>query len=410
MTGVGAGLQLLVLIALLAISTPLLGNYMAKVYGSEEARRATGCSCPVERLIYRVCGVDPESEQRWQTYAISLLAFSFASLIVLYAQLRLQGHLPLNPDGLGGVKPTLSFNTSVSFLTNTNWQNYSGESTMSYLTQMAGLALHNFVSAAAGAAVAVALIRGLVRRRTHTLGNFWVDLTRTTTRVLLPLAFVFALVLVSQGAVQNFHASKTVTTVAGQTQTIPGGAIASQEAIKEIGENGGGPYNANSSHPFENPNPITNILEIWMLLAIPFAFPWMFGKMAGDVKQGIAVLGAMVVLWLAVVARRDGLRDAGQQQVRRRRREPDGDRDAAGRQHGGQGDALRRADVRVCSPASTTGTSTGSVDSMHDSYTPIGGAAPLVNIMLGEVDPGGTGSGLYGMLLFALALGVHRRA
>jgi K+-transporting ATPase ATPase A chain len=291
--------ELLVLIALLAISTPLLGNYMAKVYGGGKAPgdRVFG---PAERLIYRLTGVDPDSEQRWQSYAISLLAFSFASVLVLYAQIRLQGHLPFNPDHQVGVKPTLAFNTAVSFLTNTNWQNYAGESTMSHLTQMAGLAVHNFVSAAAGAAVAVALIRGLVRRRTHTLGNFWVDLVRTTTRILLPLSFVFALVLVSQGVVQNFHAAKPVTTVSGQTQTLPGGQIASQEAIKEIGENGGGPYNANSSHPYENPNPVTNVLEIWMLLAIPFAFPWMFGKMAGSVKQGLAVLSAMFALWLAI--------------------------------------------------------------------------------------------------------------
>ncbi|HUI47185.1 MAG TPA: potassium-transporting ATPase subunit KdpA, partial [Acidimicrobiia bacterium] len=270
--------ELLLLIAMLAVSTPLLGTYLAKVYSGDRAPgdRIFG---PVERLIYRLTGVDPDSEQRWQTYAVSLLAFSFASVLILYAQLRLQGHLPFNPDNQVGVKPALSFNTAVSFLTNTNWQNYAGESTMSHLTQMAGLAVHNFVSAAAGAAVAVALIRGLTRKRTHTLGNFWVDLVRTTTRVLLPLAFAFALVLVSQGVIQNFHAAKAVTTVSGQPQTLPGGPIASQEAIKEIGQNGGGPFNANSAHPFENPNPITNILEIWMLLAIPFAFPWMFGKM-----------------------------------------------------------------------------------------------------------------------------------
>ena len=356
---------------------------------------------PVERVIYRVCGVDPDSEQRWQTYAISLLAFSFASVLVLYAQLRLQGHLPFNPDSQASVKPTLSFNTAVSFLTNTNWQNYSGESTMSHLTQMAGLAVHNFVSAAAGAAVAVALIRGLVRGRTHTLGNFWVDLVRTTTRVLLPLSFVFALVLVSQGVVQNFHAAKTVTTVSGQTQTLPGGPIASQEAIKEVGQNGGGPYNANSSHPFENPNPITNTLQIWLLLAIPFAFPWMFGKMAGDVKQGLAVLSAMVVLWLAIsvvamVFETNGnpkLNALGVSQT------------ATATQAGGNMEGKETRFGPATSglfASSTTGTSTGAVDSMHDSFTPIGGAAPLVNIMLGEVDPGGTGSGLYGMLLFAL--------
>ena len=392
--------QLLVLIALLAISTPLLGTYMARVYGDGRAPgdRVFG---PVERLIYRACGVDEHSEQRWQTYALSLLAFSFVSVVVLYLQIRLQGHLPLNPDGFAGPKPTLSFNTAVSFLTNTNWQNYSGESTMSQLTQMSGLAVHNFVSAAAGAAVAVALIRGLVRRRTHTLGNFWVDLVRTTTRILLPLAFVFALVLVSQGAIQNFHAAKPVTTVSGQTQTLPGGPIASQEAIKEIGENGGGPYNANSSHPFENPNPITNVLEIWMLLAIPFAFPWMFGKMAGDVKQGIAVLSAMFVLWFAISLVAMIFETGGNAQLNR----VGVNQAATSTQAGGN---MEGKETRFGPAASglfasaTTGTSTGSVDSQHDSYTPIGGAAPLVNIMLGEVDPGGTGSGIYGMLLFAL--------
>jgi K+-transporting ATPase ATPase A chain len=392
--------ELLVLIALLAISTPLLGNYMAKVFGGKKAP-GDRVFLPIERGIYRLTGVDPDSEQRWQTYALSLLAFSFVSVVVLYAQIRLQGHLPFNPDHQAGVKPTLSFNTAVSFLTNTNWQNYSGESTMSHLTQMAGLAVHNFVSTAAGAAVAVALIRGLVRRRAHTIGNFWVDLVRTTTRVLVPLAFAFALVLVSQGVVQNFHAAKSVTTVSGQTQTLPGGPIASQEAIKEIGENGGGPYNANSSHPFENPNPITNILEIWMLLAIPFAFPWMFGKMAGSVKQGLAVLSAMFALWLAIsivamVFEANGnskLNNEGVTQA------------ATSAQAGGNMEGKETRFGPATSglfASSTTGTSTGSVDSMHDSFTPIGGAAPLVNIMLGEVDPGGTGSGLYGMLLFAL--------
>jgi K+-transporting ATPase ATPase A chain len=399
MTG-AAWTELLVLIALLAISTPLLGTYMAKVYGGGKAPgdRVFG---PVERLIYRVCGVDEHSEQRWQTYALSLLAFSFVSVVVLYLQIRFQGHLPLNPDNFSGPKPTLSFNTAVSFLTNTNWQNYSGESTMSQLTQMSGLAVHNFVSAAAGAAVAVALIRGLVRHRTHTLGNFWVDLVRTTTRILLPLAFVFALVLVSQGVVQNFHAAKPVTTVAGQTQKLPGGPVASQEAIKELGENGGGPYNANSAHPFENPNPITNILEIWMLLAIPFAFPWMFGKMAGDVKQGIAVLSAMFVLWLAVSLVAMIFESGGNAQFNR----AGVNQSATATQSGGNMEGKETRFGPATSglfAGSTTGTSTGAIDSQHDSYTPIGGAAPLVNIMLGEIDPGGTGSGMYGMLLFAL--------
>ena len=234
-----AWVQLGILVALIAVTTPLLGRYLAKVYGGG---RAPGdrIFLPVERAVYRICRVDPDREQRWTVYAYSMLAFSFVSGVVLYAQLRLQGHLPLNPDHMKAVPAGLSFNTATSFLTNTNWQNYSGESTMSHLTQMAGLAMHNFVSAAAGAAVAVALIRGLTRRRATTIGNFWVDLTRTTTRVLLPLSFVVALVFVSQGAVQNFHASRTVHTVEGATQSIPGGPIASQEAVKNLGQNGGG--------------------------------------------------------------------------------------------------------------------------------------------------------------------------
>jgi len=392
--------QLAALLVLLAISTPLLGSYMAKVYGDGKAP-GDRFFRPVERLIYRVCGVDETSEQRWTTYALSLLAFSLASVVVLYAQLRLQDHLPFNPDHQKGVGAVLSFNTAVSFLTNTNWQNYSGESTMSHFTQMSGLALHNFVSAACGAAVAVALIRGLVRRRTHTFGNFWVDLVRTTVRILVPLAIVFTLVLVSQGAVQNFHQARTVTTVTGQTQTIPGGPVASQEAIKEIGENGGGFDNANSAHPFENPNPITDILEIWMLLAIPFAFTWTFGKMAGDVKQGIAVLSAMLVLWLAISLVAMAFEAKGNPKLTA----VGANQHTTALQSGGNMEGKETRFGTAASglfASSTTGTSTGSINSQHDSYTPIGGAAPLVNIMLGEVDPGGTGSGLYGMLLFAL--------
>jgi K+-transporting ATPase ATPase A chain len=397
--------QLLALLVLLAISTPLLGSYMAKVYGTtaDGPAKAPGDRIfhPIERVIYRVCGVDESSEQRWTTYAISLLAFSFASVVILYAQLRLQGHLPLNPAHFGGVGPALSLNTSVSFLTNTNWQNYVGESTMSYLSQMTGLAVHNFVSAAAGAAVVVALIRGISRRRTNTLGNFWVDLTRTTVRILLPMAIVFTLVLVSQGAIQNLHASRTVTTVTGQTQTIPGGPIASQEAIKQIGENGGGFTNANSAHPYENPNPFTNLLQIWLLLAIPFGFTWTFGKMVGDVKQGMVLLTAMVLLWLVASLVAMQFESSGNPHLT----SAGASQKITATQGGGN---MEGKEVRFGPAASglfaaaTTGTSTGAVNSMHDSYTPIGGAAPLVNIMLGEVDPGGTGSGLYGMLLFAL--------
>jgi K+-transporting ATPase ATPase A chain len=393
-------LQLLLLIALLAVSTPILGSYLAKVYGGG---RAPGDRVfnPVERVIYRVCGIDPKREQRWTVYAYSLLAFSLVSVLVLYVQLRLQGHLPLNPDHMKGVPPALSFNTAMSFLTNTNWQNYSGESTMAHLTQMAGLAIHNFVSAAAGAAVAVALIRGLVRRRTGTLGNFWVDLTRTTTRLLLPLAFVGALVLVSQGVVQNFHAARTVTTVEGAKQSLPGGPIASQESIKNLGENGGGPYNANAAHPFENPNPITNIFIIWFLLAIPFAFPWAFGLMAGDLKQGFAVLTAMFLLWIVGALIAMPIEARGNHKLAAL----GADQRVTAMQAGGN---MEGKEARFGNAAcglfadSTTGTSTGSVNCAHDSLVPIAGAVPLVNIMLGEVSPGGTGSGLYGMLIFAL--------
>jgi potassium-transporting ATPase potassium-binding subunit len=386
-------LQLVALVALVGISTPVLGSYLAKVYGGG---RAPGdrIFLPVERAIYRVCRVDPDREQRWTVYAYSLLAFSAVSGIVLYAQLRLQGHLPGNPDGMTGVPPGLSFNTAVSFLTNTNWQNYSGESTMSHLTQMAGLALHNFVSAAAGAAVAMALIRGIVRRRTTTIGNFWVDLVRTTTRVLLPLSFAVALVLVSQGAVQNFHSARTVQTVEGATQSIPGGPVASQEAIKNLGQNGGGPYNANAAHPFENPNPITNLLILWAILAVPFALTFAYGRLVKDRKQGWVVFAAMFGLWLtgAVIAMQ--FETGGNQKLT-----------AAG---AAAGSNMEGKEVRFGAAAcglfadTTTGTSTGSINCQHDSMTPLGGAVPLVNMMLGEVTPGGTGSGLYGMLIFAL--------
>jgi K+-transporting ATPase ATPase A chain len=374
---------------------------MAKVYGEEKKAPGDRFFLPIERFIYRVCGVDPDSEQRWTTYALSVLGFSLASLIVLYLQLRIQGNLPLNPDNLGFVRPDLAFNTSVSFLTNTNWQNYAGESTMTHLSQMAGLAMHNFVSAAAGAAVAVALIRGLVRRRTRTLGNFWVDLVRTTTRILLPFAFIFALFLVSQGAIQNFNASRTVTTVTGQEQTIPGGPIASQEAIKEIGENGGGPFNANSAHPYENPNPITNIFEIWALLAIPFGLTYTFGKMAKDQKQGWVVFATMLVLWAGMTVIIMPLEARGNPNFTAAGANQTTSADQSG---GNMEGKEARFGTAACGlfASSTTGTSTGSVNCQHDSLTPLGGAVPLVNIMFGEVSPGGTGSGLYGMLVFAL--------
>jgi K+-transporting ATPase ATPase A chain len=400
MTGAG-WLQVLFLVGLLAVSTPLLGAYMAKVYGDDHRAPGDRIFLPVERAIYRACRIDPEREQRWTVYAYSLLAFSAVSCLVLYAQLRLQGHLPLNPDGMKAVPAGLSFNTAVSFLTNTNWQNYAGESTMSHLTQMAGLALHNFVSAAAGAAVAVALIRGLVRRRSTTIGNFWVDLTRTTTRVLLPLAFAGAMVLVSQGAVQNFHATRTVHTVEGATQSIPGGPVASQEAIKNLGENGGGPYNANAAHPFENPNPITDLLILWLILAVPFALTFTFGRMVKDRKQGWVVFAAMFALWLGGALAAMPLEARGNPKLTAL----GAGQQTTSLQSGGnmEGKEVRFGAVGCGLFAdTTTGTSTGAINCAHDSLTPLGGAVPLVNMMLGEVSPGGTGSGLYGMLIFAL--------
>jgi potassium-transporting ATPase potassium-binding subunit len=398
---VAGWLELAVLIVAIVVTTPLLGGYLAKVYDPSLGRpRGDRVFSAIERPIYRLCRIDPESEQRWHTYAMSLLAFSLVSVLILYAQLRLQGHLLLNPDHYKSVEPKLSFNTAVSFLTNTNWQAY-GDSVMSQFTQMTGLAFHNFVSAAAGAAVAVAFMRGLVRRRTRTLGNFWVDLVRTCVRVLLPLAFVAAIVLMSQGVIDNFHSSQTVTTVAGQTQTIPGGPVASQEAIKEGGQNGGGFFGANSTHPFENPNGIVNLVELWLILAIPFALTYTFGKMARDQKQGWVVFATMFVLWLAMLLIVTPLEARGNPKLTA----GGANQQTTALQAGGnmEGKETRFGPV-TCGyfAASTTSTSDGAVNCQHDSLTPLGGGTALVNMMYGEVSPGGTGSGLYGMLIFAL--------
>src|ERR1700730_969462 len=374
---------------------------MAKVYDPTLGKpRGDRVFSAIERPIYRVCRIDPESEQRWSIYALSLLAFSLVSVLVLYAQLRLQGHLLLNPDNYKGVEPKLSFNTAVSFLTNTNWQAY-GDGVMSHFSQMTGLAFHNLVSAAAGASVAVALIRGLVRRKSRTIGNFWVDLIRTCVRVLLPLAFVAAIVLMSQGVIDNFRASRTVTTVAGQTQTIPGGPVASQEAIKEGGQNGGGFFGANSAHPFENPNGIANLIEMWLILAVPFAFTFTFGKMARDQKQGWVVFAAMFVLWLGMLLVVTPLESRGNPKLSA----AGANQQTTALQAGGnrEGKETRFGPV-TCGyfAASTTSTSDGAINCQHDSLTPLGGGTALVNMMYGEVSPGGTGSGLFGMLIFAL--------
>jgi K+-transporting ATPase ATPase A chain len=393
-----AWLQFAALIGAVVAVAPFLGAYLAKVFGGGPAPgdRFFG---PLERLVYRTVRVDPEAEQPWNVYALSVLAFSAVSVLVLYALLRVQGWLPANPTDAHAVSPATAFNTSVSFVTNTNWQSYASESTISHLTQMAGLAMQNFVSAAVGLAVAVALVRGLVRRRSRTIGNFWVDVVRSITRILLPVAFVAALVFVSQGVVQNFSGGTTAHAVAGSTQVIPGGPVASQEAIKELGTNGGGFFNANSAHPFENPNPVTNLLQLFLLLIIPFSLAFTFGRIAKDRRQGWAVFAAMFVLWAASALVAMRFETAGNPQLR-------GVTQAATAQQSGgnmEGKEVRFGPAAsALFAASTTGTSTGAVIASHDSFTAGGGAVPLVNMMLGEVSPGGVGAGLYGMLVFAL--------
>jgi potassium-transporting ATPase potassium-binding subunit len=372
-----------VLVLALAAAHVPLGDYMARVY---QSRRHLA----VERAIYRVVRVDPNADQRWTTYVLSVLGFSAVSVLFLYGFMRLQDKLPLSL-GFPGVPADGAFNTAVSFVTNTNWQWYSGEATMGHLVQMAGLAVQNFLSAAVGMAVAVAVIRGFARSRTDRLGNFWVDLVRGTVRILLPMAFLAALVLVAGGAVQNFAGPDEVSSLAGGTQSIVGGPVASQEAIKELGTNGGGFFNANSAHPFENPNPLTNIFEIFLLLLIPTALPRTFGRMVGSTKQGLAILAVMAILWLGALAVTIGFEVA----------HPGTVPDLVGASFEG-----KEQRFGVWSSAlwanSTTMTSTGAVDSFHDSFTAPGGGMLLLNMLLGEVSPGGVGSGLYGMLVLAV--------
>jgi potassium-transporting ATPase potassium-binding subunit len=397
-------LQFAVLIALVVGCTPLLGSYMAKVFSPDIAGAPAGDRVfgPIERGIYRLTGVNAEREQRWTVYARSLLAFSLVSVLFVYLMQRMQGSLPMNPTDVGAVPEALAFNTAVSFVTNTNWQNYAGEITMSHLTQMTALAVQNFVSAAVGMAVAVALVRGLVRRRTNTIGNFWVDLTRAVTRILLPISIVGALVLVSQGVIQNLSGFTVARTLEGATQLIPGGPAASQEVIKELGTNGGGFLNANSGHPFGSPNGFTNLLEMFLILVIPFAFTYTFGKLAKDRKQGWAVFGAMFTLWFAAAIIAPVFETGGNSELDAL----GADQHVAAETAGGgnyEGKEVRFGPAASgLFAASTTGTSTGAVIAAHDSFTPGGGAVPLVNIMLSEVSPGGVGAGLYGMLVFAI--------
>ncbi|WP_282939656.1 potassium-transporting ATPase subunit KdpA [Corynebacterium auriscanis] len=380
---------IIVLIALAGVYVPL-GNYMAKVFtgpGQSGPGQSGSAHTGFEKLVYRLTGVNPDGQQKWTRYAASVLAFSTISLVFLYLLQRVQQWLPLN-HGKEPVKWDQAWNTAVSFTTNTNWQSYSGEVAMSILTQMAGLAVQNFVSAAVGITVAIALIRGLANRLGNgEIGNFWVDLTRAVFRVLLPMAVIGAVLLISQGAIQNFHAPTTVQTITGGQQTIPGGAVASQEVIKELGTNGGGYFNANSAHPYENPNAWTNMLEIFLILVIPVSLTRTFGKMIGDTRQGWAVLAAMAVLYfgsLAVVM--------------------SSETSLAAFQGGGMEGKEYRLGVLPSSffAVTTTMTSTGAVDSFHSSYHPLAGGMLILDMMLGEISPGGVGTGLYGMLMIAL--------
>ncbi|HSB85774.1 MAG TPA: potassium-transporting ATPase subunit KdpA, partial [Ilumatobacteraceae bacterium] len=394
--------QFAVFIAVLVATAVPIGRYMAKVYGDGEKAPGDRIFAPVERLIYRACRVDPNREQPWTVYAYSLLGFSVFSFLAVYALQRLQGHLPFNPTDVGAVVPHLSFNTAVSFMTNTNWQSYAGEATMSHLTQMVGLGVQNFVSAAAGMAILAALVRGLARRRAKTIGNFWVDLTRSTVRVLLPLAFIMALVLVSQGVIQNFHGFTTAHTVQDATeQLIPGGPAASQVAIKQLGTNGGGFFNMNSAHPFENSTQFNNFVEMWAILVIPFAFAFTFGRLVRDKRQGRAVFAIMFIVWLGMSLMAMGFEGKGNSQLTT----AGADQSVTSAQAGGnmEGKEIRFGpSASGLWAASTTGTSNGSVKSMHDSMTPLGGGVVLSHIMLGEVSPGGVGVGLSGLLVMAI--------
>jgi K+-transporting ATPase ATPase A chain len=386
---------------LLALTRPL-GAYMARVY---EGRRTFlhPLLRPLERLCYRVGRVREDEEQGWLGYTAALLAFSLAGFVLVYALQRMQGWLPINPRhfGAGQVPPDLAFNTAVSFMTNTNWQAYGGETTLSYLVQMAGLTVQNFVSAAAGMAVAIALVRGFVRRQSATIGNFWTDMVRGTVYILLPLSCAGALFLCSQGVLQNFHRYTAVTTVEGGAQTLAQGPAAAQIAIKQLGTNGGGFFNANSAHPFENPTPLSNFVECLFLLLIPAGLVYTFGCMVGDTRQGWALFAAMFLLFLAGVAVCYPAEQAGNPNLTRLGVESH----AGPLQPGGnmEGKEVRFgiADSALWAVA-TTDASNGSVNSMHDSFTPLGGLVPLFNIETAEVIFGGVGSGLYGMLLYAI--------
>jgi K+-transporting ATPase ATPase A chain len=426
------GVMLVAFLAIVVLCVKPLGSYIADVMQGRPnfASRAGG---RVEGLLYRLCGVDSAEEMSWMQYAIALLLFNVLGAVIVYGLQRLQLFFPLNPQKFAAVSPDSSFNTAISFITNTNWQGYSGESTMGYLVQMAGLAVQNFLSAATGIAVAIALIRGFARHTANTIGNFWVDVTRGTLYLLLPISAVLALALASQGVIQNFAGYKDATTVekityqnpktdaagnpikdaAGnavtetattQTQTLPMGPIASQEAIKELGTNGGGFYNANSAHPYENPSPLTNLLETLAILLIPFALTYTFGKMVGDTRQGWVVLTTMLILFVPLVILAFHSEQLGNPLIAKQGI----DQVASTMQAGGNMEGKEtRFGIAASSlfAAAATGTSTGAVNSSHDSMTPLGGFVPMFLMQLGEVAPGGVGTGIYSILIFAI-LGV----
>jgi potassium-transporting ATPase potassium-binding subunit len=380
-----AWLQFLLLFAALAACYVPLGNYIAKIFTDKKHWR-------VERGIYKLVGVDPEADMRWSVYVRSILAFSLVAVLFVYLIQRTQ-HWLFWSVGMANVTPDTAWNTAASFVTNTNWQNYAGEATLGYLSQQAGLMVQQFLSAAVGLAVAMAMIRGFTRSRTDRLGNFWVDVTRGTIRLLLPIAVVGCIILMAGGAIENLNAYHTIATLAGGHQTIPGGTVASQEVIKDLGNNGGGWFNTNSAHPFENPNPLTDIFEIFLLLLIPFATPRAFGKMVGDNKQGYALVAAMVIIWACAVGGISffethlGTAGVGPQLA-----------------HGTYEGVETRFGPPGCSlfAASTTVTSTGAVNCFHDSLTPFGGGIALLDIALGEIAPGGIGAGMYGILVLAM--------
>src|SRR5262252_2958364 len=401
MTSVGI-LQILTFFAVILVLTKPVGLFMARVFQGERTFLYPVVR-PLEALVYRLCGVHEDQEQRWTQYAASVLSFSFFAFLFTYAITRLQGVLPLNPQKFGAaqVSPDQAFNTAVSFMTNTNWQWYTGESTMSYLVQMAALAVQNFVSAAAGIAVAVALVRGFARHETESIGNFWIDLTRATLYVLIPLSIVAALVLVQRGAIQNFHPYTVAKTVEGATQTIAQGPVASQEAIKQLGTNGGGFFNANSAHPFESANPFTNLLQIFLIFVLGAGLTYTFGHMVKDPRQGWALFWAMAVMFLigvfvAYPAEQAGNPILAKLGVERTATamQPGGNMEGKETRFGISGSALF-ATV-------TTDASCGAVNSMHDSMTPLGGLVPLFNLQTDEVIFGGLGAGLYRMLMYAI--------